>query len=215
MIKKDTAAKAWIDVLRYVLKEGEDFLDKDNKNCREKTNIKVMINNPKKDITKPIETMSRNPKWVYPRQDEIANITLSRNYIPGHMYVYGNRIFNYRNSINQINDFIIPLLMKDTTTRRAVINIWNPEIDSNIFNKEVPSIMLISFIVKDDRLNVTATIRSNDIFFGLPSNIYQIYLIQEYVAQRIEKDIGNMTLNLLSAHIFHEQFSDAEELINK
>ena len=200
--------------MRYVLHEGKDFTDKDGRICREVMNIKIEIDMPYNDITQPIEKISSSRKWVYPRLDEIANITLTRKISPGHVYVYGQRIFNYEDSINQIDKFIIPLLRKDKTTRRALISLWNPRIDSNIFNKEVPSIVDVFFVKEDNKVNVTAIIRSNNVFFGMPANLYQIYLLQEYVSQRLGIEMGMMTLFLLSAHIFEDQFNDVEEMIS-
>jgi len=62
-------------------------------------------------------------------------------------------------------------------------------------------------------MDVTVIIRSNNLFFGFPANIYQTYILQEYVAQRLNKELGKITLLLLSAHIFEDQFGDVEEMI--
>ena len=48
----------------------------------------------------------------------------------------------------------------------------------------------------------------------MPANLYQIYLLQEYVSQRLGIEMGMMTLFLLSAHIFEDQFNDVEEMIS-
>ncbi|MGM5484965.1 MAG: thymidylate synthase [Nanobdellota archaeon] len=213
MIKKDSASDAYKEAIRYVMNEGDDFIDKNGKRCREVLDMKIEITEKKENITTPIEMISKYERWEYPRIDEIANIVLRRKHSPGHIYVYGQRIFNFQESVNQIEDFVIPLLSRDNRSRRGVVNLWDPQIDSNIFNKEVPSIMTISFIVKGEKLNVSAVIRSNDIFFGLPANIYQIYLLQEYVSQRINISMGKITLYLLSAHAFEHHFDDIKEMI--
>lgn len=164
MIKSNSTIDAWKHLLRYLLKEGNDFIDKDGRLCREKNNIVIEIKTPEKDITLPIEKISSSKEWVYPRADEIANIALTRKYSPGHLYIYGQRIFNFDEQINQINKFIIPLLKKDPKSRRGVVSLWNPKIDANIFNKEVPSLMTLHFIVEENKINVTGIIRSNDVF---------------------------------------------------
>ena len=214
MIKKNSTIEAWKNAMRYVLQEGKDFVDKDGRKCRETTDLIIEIKKPLNDITAPIEKVSSSRKWVYPRTDEIANITMARKFSPGHIYIYGQRIFNFDGSVNQIDKFVIPLLRKDEKTRRAVISLWNPKIDANMYNKEVPSIMLVSFVLRENKLDASAVIRSNDIFFGWPANIYQIYLLQDYVSQHLNKDTGKITVNLLNAHIFEDQFEDARSVIS-
>ena len=213
MIKKENTINAWKHSIRFLLQEGNDFKDKDGRLCREIFNLKIDIEEPWKDITTPIELISDSKNWVYPRIDEIANSTLSRKHSPGHIYIYGERIFNFENKINQIDEFIIPLLRKDPLSRRAILNLWNPNKDSNEFNKEIPSIINGIFIVDDQNINVTVTIRSQNLYFGFPANIYQIYLLQEYIAQRLNKNTGKITLFILSAHIFEENFEDARRVI--
>jgi thymidylate synthase len=215
MIKKENVMDAWKDGMRFLIQEGIDFKDKDGRLCREILNLKIEIENPWEDITRPIEILSNSKNWVYPRIDEIANSTLTRKHNPGHVYVYGQRIFNHDKSINQIDKFVIPLLRKDHLSRRALITLWDPKIDSNIFNKEVPSITQIQFIVNKNKIEVTAIIRSLNLFFGFPANFYQIYLLQEYVAQRLNKEIGNSTLFILSAHIFEDRFEDTRKVISE
>lgn len=214
MIKKENVNEAWKNAMRYLLQEGIDFTDKDGRLCRECINLKIEIEKPYEDITKPIDLLSDSKDWVYPRIDEIANSTLTRKHNPGHIYVYGQRIFNFSETINQIDNFIIPLLRKDELSRRALVTLWDPKIDANIFNKEVPSVINLHFIVQDDKINVTATIRSLNLFFGFPANIYQIYLLQEYVAQRLNKNLGSINLFILSAHIFEERFDDARGIFS-
>jgi thymidylate synthase (methanogen type) len=215
MIKKENVTDAWKHSMNFLMQEGKDFIDKDSRLCREILNLKIVIEKPFEDITKPIEILNESKNWVYPRVDEIANSTLTRKHNPGHIYVYGQRIFNFNEKINQIDKFIIPLLRKDELSRRALITLWNPEIDSNIFNKEVPSITQIQFIINNDKIDLTAIIRSLNLFFGYPANIYQIYILQEYIAQRLNKQIGKITLFVLSAHIFEDRFENTREVISK
>jgi thymidylate synthase (methanogen type) len=214
MIKKENVMDAWKNSMRYLMQEGFDFIDKDSRLGREVLNLKIEIENATEDITSPIEILSDSKDWVYPRIDEIANSTLTRKHNPGHVYIYGQRIFNYDFSINQLDKFIIPLLRKDKLSRRALINIWDPKLDSKVFNKEVPSITQVQYIIKDEKIEITAIIRSLNLFFGFPANIYQIFLLQEYVAQRLNKELGKITLFILSAHLFEDRFNDVTRIIS-
>src|SRR3989338_9107152 len=136
---------------------------------------------------------------------------LSREQPESYEYSYGPRIFNYR-GVNQINDFIIPLLKKDHSSRRAVITLFDPSTDSNLLSKNIPSLLYIYFKIKENRLTLTCSIRSNDLFIGWPGNIYQIIMLQKHVAELLGAKIGELTTISCSAHIFHEHFEMIEKI---
>jgi len=49
IINGKTCVEAWKDSLKYVLEEGADFIDSDNRQCREVLNLVVNIEQPEKD----------------------------------------------------------------------------------------------------------------------------------------------------------------------
>lgn len=75
--------------------------------------------------------------------------------------------------------------------------------------------IVADFKVRDNKLNVTAVIRSNDLFFGFPANVYQIYILQEYVRKRLGIDTGDITFFSNSAHIFEDNFEDILKVISE
>jgi thymidylate synthase len=209
-----TVLDAWKKSLRYILDYGQDFKDQDNRICREALNMTVVVENPEIDYEQPIDIM-QGFEWIYPSKEELTSIILNKEESAIYEYSYGPRIFSYQNSVDQINDFIIPLLQKDASTRRAVISLFNPSTDSNVLSKNIPSLMFLSFKVKDNKLNLSCFIRSNDFFSGWPGNIYQIYILQKFVADRISMSTGSLSTISCSAHMFHEHFEIAEKTIRQ
>ncbi len=205
-IKCNTTLDAWHASLRYVLDNGVDFKDENGKICREVINLLSVIEEPTKDITKPITTLGGFQKWIYPPLDELHNIVLRKKASPGHMYLYGPRIFNYQN-LNQIDDFLIPLFKKNKMSRRGIVILWHPKIDGNPNNKMVPGWVSIDFKLRNNKLNITSHIRSNDLWFGWPASLYQSFSLQEYVAQKLDCKIGFLATLSGSAHIFKYQFN--------
>lgn len=210
-ITEKTTLGAWKSALNCLIVNGKDYLDNLRK-TREILNLVICIEEPTKDITRPIEIMRKSKKWVYPPMEEIESIVLSKKLAPAYSYSYGPRIFNY-NSINQVDKFIIPLLKKDGFSRRAVVILWDPVIDANIYKKDVPGLILVDFKLRDNKLNVTSFVRSNDIFFGWPANIYQIFCLLAYVSKQIGCDIGSITTFSSSAHIFEDQFESINKIL--
>jgi thymidylate synthase (methanogen type) len=211
-IISDSTTEAWKKALKYVFEEGKDF--EDNKRiCREALNLTIKIKKPEHDITGPIDILNGFKKWVYPPLEEIRNIILSKNLAPVYSYIYGPRIFNYRNKINQIENFVIPLLRETKESRRAVVTLWDPEEDSNVYKKGVPGLISLDFKLRKNRLNVTAIIRSNDLFFGWPANIFQIYSLLEMLTKRLDCLSGSITIFSTSIHIFKDQFEDIKKVL--
>jgi thymidylate synthase len=212
IINEKTCIEAWKKAITYILDNGEDFTDSDGRQCRETLNLVVNIEKPEKDNEKIIDTMKKF-EWIYPTTEELSTIIFNKEDLAIYEFSYGPRIFNFLEKKDQINDYVIPLLKHDPNSRRAVISLFNPYTDSEILNKNVPSLMFIYFKIKEDTLNCTCFIRSNDFFIGWPGNIYQIYLLQKYVADKLNRDSGVLTTISCSAHIFHEHFEDVKKIL--
>lgn len=211
-IKNESTVEAWKDSLKYIMKHGLELIDINKRNCKEVMNLKIIIKNPKKDITMPFELLDSFKKWVYPPIEEIKNIILAKKIAPVYGYSYGPRIFNY-DGINQVDDFIIPLLKQDPSSRRGIVTLWRTDSDSRIYEKNIPGLVCIHFMLRQNKLNLTVLIRSNDMFFGWPANAYQAFVLQSYVAEKLKCQFGSITLISISAHIFKEQFADIEKVL--
>jgi thymidylate synthase len=211
-INEKTCVEAWKKAIKYILEKGEDFIDSDGRECREALNLEVNIEQPEKDYDKLIDTMKKF-EWIYPTSEELSVIMFNKEDLAIYEFSYGPRIFNFLNKKDQINDFVIPLLKNDPNSRRAVISLFNPSTDSEILNKNVPSLMFIYFKIKENRLNCTCFIRSNDFFIGWPGNIYQIYLLQKYVSEKLNRNTGLLTTISCSAHVFHEHFEHVKKVL--
>ena len=207
-IKEKTTLDAWRSALKFVKDKGNNFIDEDKRICREVFNIYIEVLNPSKDVIKPIEIIEGFKKWFYPPLSEISNITLSKKLSPMYAYAYGPRIFAHNKKIDQINDFIIPLLKSNTTSRRAVVSIWMPDMDASVEGKDMPGILIIDFKLRKKKLNASMIIRSNDFFLGWPANIYQTHILQKYVCDKLNVEAGFIGVFSTSAHIFKDKFEE-------
>ena len=210
-INELNALSAWIKAIQHITDKGETFLDNDKRQCQEVQNLSITIQEPQ-TINKPLDLLQRTNKWIYPSKEELSNIMFKEQPAPIYEYTYGGRIFSYKN-LNQIEEFIIPLLTKDPFSRRAVISVYDPNTDSCVLNKNTPGMILIQLLIRKNQLNLYAVIRSNDIFFGFPANSYQLYCLQDYLAKKLKTKIGTLTINSISAHIFLEDKTTIKELL--
>jgi thymidylate synthase len=209
-INEKTTHAAWIAGLHAIAKEGMLMTDREKRECKEVMNFMITIAAGKDDILSPIDSLCKSDQWIYPSLEELEDIILTRKKIPTIQYTYGSRIFAFQQRSNQVHDFIIPLLKADPATRRAIISLYDPQTDSKIQLKEVPSLISVFFKIKDGSLHVTALYRSTDFFIGWPTNIYQLFKLQELVAAEVGVTLGSMTTISHSAHVFseHKEFVD-------
>ena len=214
-IIKGSAYEAWKEALKMINEKGEETDDKEKRISKELINLSLTIKQPEQGITKPIESMKELKKWVYPELEELENIFFKKETSSFYYYNYGSRIFNYKNSKNQVDEFIIPLLKKDPCSRRAVIIIYDPLIDSKTEKNETPGLISIFFKIKNNNLTATSIIRSNDILIGWPANIYQIFLLQKYVANILGISLGSLTTISHSAHVFNEYKEELQAILRK
>lgn len=214
-IRSNLAIDLWNKAINFIMNQGKDYIDNQKRNCREVFNLVLTIDGPDDaKIDQPIDKISSKRRWVYPGKEELSSIMFKETNAPIYEYTYGGRMYNYQGRLDQLNSYIIPLLKKDITTRRAIITIADPTTDSEITNKNSPGLVSIHFLAREGRLNVSCLIRSNDLFFGWPANIYQLHVLQKQVAKELGIECGSITTISSSAHVFLEDLEDIKEVLS-
>lgn len=205
----------WKNALSLVVRQGKDFKDSEGRSYLEENNLVLTLTdtNDTQKMSEPIEIMMARKKWVYPSKDELSSIMFKEYQAPTYDYTYGGRIFSFDDKLDQINNFIIPLLKSDPLSRRAIVVLYNPLDDSNLSNKNSPGIIYLQFRINAEKLNLNCHIRSNDLFFGWPANIYQIYTLQKFVAEKLRINKGSIATISNSAHVFSEDLDEVNRLL--
>lgn len=106
--------------------------------------------------------------------------------------VHGAYGWRWRNawSVDQIQA-VIHMLRKDPTTRRAVIAMWNPELDLGVQKNDLPCNTHIYFNIRDGMLDMTVCCRSNDILWGAyGANAVHMSVLQEIIAAGVGVAVG-------------------------
>jgi len=214
-ITKSSAWEAWHEALSIIREKGEKYKDSNGREFKELNNVMITIERTNQGIFEPILYLSRSDKWVYPDLAEVANVVLHPEAVSAYNYSYAKRLFSSVDKKNQIDDYVIPLLQKDPVSRRAVATLFDPGVDSSIKNKDIPSMIVFDFKIREQHLNVTCFIRSSDVFIGWPANVYQISVIQEYVAGKLKIPIGKITTVAASAHIHSDHATEIDKLLKK
>jgi thymidylate synthase len=124
---------------------------------------------------------------------------------------YGQYIFG---DLNQFKN-VVNTLLKDKDSRRAVIMILQPYHLLNKKMKEVPCTYNISFKIRDDRLNMSVNMRSQDAWIGFASDIPCFSFIHEmcYVLLKEKYEslkYGDYYHHVDSFHIYEKHFNQLE-----
>lgn len=126
---------------------------------------------------------------------------------------YGPRLFNMRSKVDQIKN-IIALLTKNPLTRKAVIQLFDAE-DLIGEHKEIPCTCTIQFLIREEKLNMYVSMRSNDAYKGLPHDIFAFTMIQEIMARSLGKELGKYHHSVGSLHLYDYNIDQAKKYINE
>ena len=92
-----------------------------------------------------------------------------------------------RTSINQFDE-IKSKLKSNPYTRHAYISIWSPFYD---LKDQYPACLIgLYFVIRNEKLNMTAILRSNDSWGQALNDMYELVMIQDKMAKELGIDIG-------------------------
>ena len=95
---------------------------------------------------------------------------------------YGYRMRSFF-EIDQL-EALINLLVDDSETRRAVITLYSPSDLLNNQSLDIPCNTTLFFKKRDSKLDITVINRSNDLFLGIPYNVFTFNVILKFVARQ-------------------------------
>lgn len=122
---------------------------------------------------------------------------------PNFLYgAYGPRAFEGLEAVVQT-------LADDQDSRRAVVSLWSHS-ESQV-TKDLPCTVNWGFRIRDGRLNMTTSMRSNDVYTGVTYDIPAMTRIQSAVAWALGVETGDYTHIAYSFHLYDR---DAEIISN-
>lgn len=132
---------------------------------------------------------------------------------------YGNLIFTEKNqhSLNQYQ-WALQSLIQDKDSRQAILHFNKPN-HQRWGNKDFVCTLNGVFQIRDNRLNFTIDMRSNDLILGTPTDIAFFCLLQEQMLQHLKKyypelEMGTYTHIVHSLHIYERHFSLIKDMLN-
>lgn len=120
---------------------------------------------------------------------------------------YGAKIFN------QTRDWenLISELKQDRNSRRAVISLYSSKDTLGLNKPDVSCTLNLQFLLRRKKLDLIATMRSNDIVWGLPNDVFFCTMLQEYLSNLLSVEVGEYYHQVASMHIYERHYN----LLNK
>lgn len=146
--------------------------------------------------------------------NEIANKDGSVN------SAYGNLIFRKQNE-HYYNQYLWALesLIRDKDSRQAILHFNTPSHQWN-GNKDFVCTLSGIFQIRDNKLNFTINMRSNDLILGTPTDIAFFCLLQMQMLEHLrnyypELELGTYTHIAHSLHLYEKHLSLVNEMLMK
>ena len=112
--------------------------------------------------------------------------------------------------IDQIK-YVLEELSKDNNSRRAVLSAWNP---ADLKKMALPPCHILYIFNRSSKgLSCHLTLRSSDLFLGLPFNIASTALLTQILAHILYIPANEISLSICDAHIYEEHIPQVNKQI--
>lgn len=126
---------------------------------------------------------------------------------------YGHSIFTSMDSQPSQWVRVKQLLQTDPQSRRAVLLFYNPDYGLDSDYKDVACTMSMQFLLREGRLNCITYMRSNDVIWGLPYDIFLFTVLQELMALEIGVEVGTYQHIAGSLHLYDYHIELAKRIV--
>lgn len=109
-------------------------------------------------------------------------------------------------------DVVIDRLRNDSDSRQGVVTLWNPELDCLPGKKDYPCTVMHQFRIRNNRLNMSVYMRSNDVWLGSAYDFFQFTRVQLAMCSVLGIEPGTYAHHVGSLHIYANNYEAADKL---
>lgn len=159
-----------------------------------------------------VESFSKISKF-WSKLSNPDNSTINSNY--GYRILHKQINASFETDCKTQWDFCKKQLINDRDTRQALMFVSGQDVQFNN-NKDFICTLSYMFDISDNKLNLTVSRRSQDLFYGFPYDyVWEVYLMNRMLSEIKEKypelELGSYTLLCNNLHIYERNF----EIFNK
>lgn len=108
---------------------------------------------------------------------------------------------------------VIRLLSRDPDTRQAVVTVWTGGETSGA-SRDVPCTLGYQFLIRDQKLHLRVSMRSNDIWLGTPYDWEIASALQRTVALALGIPPGGYTHTVASLHMYERDAESVAKIVS-
>ncbi|MDE0122496.1 MAG: thymidylate synthase [bacterium] len=125
---------------------------------------------------------------------------------------YGPRLFNEDEQNQFLN--VVRRLRDHPHSRRAVIQLFRAS-DVSVDANNIPCTSTLQFLCRDDKLDLITNMRSNDVFLGLPHDVFAFTMFQEIIARSLSIELGTYKHVVGSLHLYDADRDSAKRFLQE
>lgn len=210
----ESADELYGHVINSVLNDGKRVEPRGHA-CLEKLGVTLRLANPSQNVITSrrrklsYHFMVAEWAWITAGLDDVASIAPYNKRISEFsddewtfFGAYGPRIYRDMSGV-------LGLLKRDPDTRQAVVCTWRPEV-YQFTTKDVPCTLTLQFFIRRGALDLHVNMRSNDVWLGLPYDLFTMTQIQRSIALALGVDVGEYVHHVGSLHIYEHDLDNAE-----
>lgn len=216
-IQAENFDQIYFDLNKYVNQFGQ-IVPSRNGQTKEILNFKTTVVNPYQRLVgghnrcvNPFFLMAE-AIWIVAGRNDVALLDIFNS----NMKNYSDNGDNFHAAYGyRLKDQIptaIKMLSEDSFDRRVVLQIWDKDLDLGKKSKDIPCNDLLMLKVRDGQLHSTIANRSNDLHWGLLTNVYQFSFLTECIAECLDLELGTQTHNSQSLHVYTDLELNSELL---
>lgn len=223
-MKFESANDAMKALARIVLSEGRQCAPRGS-NTLEVLGTNIVLTNPTaRTITLPSRKFSLplavgELAWHLRGDDDVNALAYYagawRNFTDDGRHVagscYGQKLLSIDGSGSSAWQRLADLLRHDPSSRRATFGFISNEEDVE-GSKDVSCVSAIQFILREGRLSLFTTMRSNDLFLGFPYDVFLFSYLLELMALELDVEMGQYHHFATSLHIYDRNLEACERI---
>lgn len=214
----DTATKLWDDTFELLCPTTSKGLatatSRDGDVVAEMINARLVLTDPTRGIVQskirkmPMRYAVGELMWYLSGSQNVEDIAqfsekwrdLSDDGLTANS-AYGHRIFKGMGFDQWA--YVYSLLRDNPNSRQAVIHI--KDADDRV-TKDMPCTLTLQFLIREGALYLTVNMRSNDIWMGLPYDMFSFTCMQLKMAMELGVQLGTYTHNAASLHLYERDY---------
>jgi thymidylate synthase len=131
---------------------------------------------------------------------------------------YGPRLLSWRGveswkGVDQISN-ITRILKTKKDSRKSVIQLFDST-DLAAKHKDVPCTCTLQFMLRNGKLHLFTNMRSNDVYLGLPHDVFCFTMLQEIIANSVGADVGLYKHAVGSMHLYVKDKGPAKRFLKE